>query len=302
MARMWTAHGTADGSADGGGARPRLIATDLDGTLLPAGGHISSRTRRALREAWAAGLETVFVTGRPPRWVDHLADDVGGHGVVICGNGAFVYDVGARRMLASHGMAPADARDVVAAVRAVLPGAAFGAEMVDRFLVEPPYLAVRPQRYTANADVGPVEGVDAPVGKLLVQVPGFGRDGMAAGMIEPFADDAAAFARAVVRVRDAVGDAGEVVTSGMVGLIEIGPAGVTKASALAEFCAERGVAPGDVWAFGDQHNDLAMLRWAGRSFAAGEAAPDVLAAVTDRCAGPEEDGVAQVLEWLVRGA
>ncbi len=293
MARMWTAD-------EERGAFPRMIATDLDGTLLPAGGHISERTRRALRDSRASGLETVFVTGRPPRWVDHLADDVGGHGVVICANGAFVYDVGSRRMLSSHGMGPGRAREVAALVSEVLPGAAFGAEMVDRFLVEPPYLAVRPQRYTANADVDSIDTVDAPVGKLLVQVPGFAHDGMAAGVIEPFADSVARFVEVVARVRDAVGEAGEVVTSGMVGLVEIGPPGVTKASALADFCAQRGVAPRDVWAFGDQHNDLAMLRWAGRSFAAGDAAPEVVEAVTDRCPGPEDDGVAQVLEWLVR--
>lgn len=295
MARMWTADAE-------NGTRPLLIATDLDGTLLPPGGHPSERTRRALRATWEAGLETVFVTGRPPRWVDHLAEDVGGHGVVICANGAFVYDVAERRLLAGHGMDPSVARDVARLVSSVLPGATFAAEMEDRFLVEPPYLAARPQRYTAHADVDAIDAVDRPVAKLLVQVPGFGADGMSVGVIDPFEDTLAAFAGAVARVRDAVGDAGEVVTSGMVGLIEIGPAGVTKASALEEFCGERGVAAADVWAFGDQHNDVAMLRWAGRSFAAGDVPREVLEVVTDRCAGPEDDGVAQVLEWLVRGA
>ena len=83
--------------------RPRLIATDLDGTLLRSDGTLSDRTAKVLVEIEEAGIEVVFVTARPPRWLDALADAVAGHGTVICGNGAFVYDVGARTVLAANG-------------------------------------------------------------------------------------------------------------------------------------------------------------------------------------------------------
>ncbi len=72
---------------------PRLIATDLDGTLLRPDGSVSDRTRRALSGLADVGIELVFATARPPRWVDHLADVAGAHGTVLCVNGAFVYDV-----------------------------------------------------------------------------------------------------------------------------------------------------------------------------------------------------------------
>ena len=87
--------------------RPRLVATDLDGTLLRTDGSLSPRTVEALGAAEAAGIHVVFVTARPPRWLDALADAVAGHGTVICGNGAFVYAVGSRTVTEVHGFDPA---------------------------------------------------------------------------------------------------------------------------------------------------------------------------------------------------
>ncbi len=70
----------------------RLLASDLDGTLVgPSGGMFSPRTRAALDACEAAGVPVVFVTGRPPRWLDGLAD--GRSGVAICANGALVVDL-----------------------------------------------------------------------------------------------------------------------------------------------------------------------------------------------------------------
>ena len=51
----------------------RLIASDLDGTLLRSDGTVSARTREAIRAAQAGGVRVVFVTARPPRDVRHLA-------------------------------------------------------------------------------------------------------------------------------------------------------------------------------------------------------------------------------------
>jgi hydroxymethylpyrimidine pyrophosphatase-like HAD family hydrolase len=76
-------------------------------------------------------------------------------------------------------------------------------------------------------------------------------------------------------------------------------AGVTKASTLKAVCAEHGFGADDVVAFGDMPNDLPMLAWAARSFAVGNAHPDVLQAVDEVTASNDDDGVAQVLErWL----
>ena len=75
-----------------------------------------------------------------------------------------------------------------------------------------------------------------------------------------------------------VGDRAVVAFSGAGGLAEVSAKGVTKAAALAGWCAELGIDAGEVWAFGDMPNDLPMLTWAGRSFAVANAHDDVLAA------------------------
>ncbi|CAM5410948.1 hydrolase [Streptomyces canarius] len=72
---------------------PRLIATDLDGTLLRDDKSVSPRTVAALAAAEEAGIEVFFVTGRPARWMDVVSEHVHGHGLAICGNGAAVVDL-----------------------------------------------------------------------------------------------------------------------------------------------------------------------------------------------------------------
>lgn len=264
---------------------PRLIATDLDGTLLRPDGSVSERTRRSLSMLAGMGIELVFVTARPPRWVDQLADLVGEHGTAICSNGAFVYDVRRRAVIQARGMSPPAARAIAADLRAELPGVGFAAELPEGMYMEKHYPALHKEDKVLNGAGGwSIDAVDRPVGKLLarsVQVPE-----------EEF----------LHRVARIVGRRAEVTYSGSGGLAEIAPRGVTKASSLVEWCAERGISSPDVWAFGDMPNDLPMLTWAGVSFAVANAHPDVAAAANRSCPSNAEDGVAHVLETLARKA
>ena len=81
-------------------------------------------------------------------------------------------------------------------------------------------------------------------------------------------------------------------------LVEISASGVTKATTLALLCDELGVAAHDVVAFGDMPNDLAMLEWAGTSYAMANAHPSVLDLAEHTAPSNEDDGVAAVLEEL----
>ena len=71
----------------------RLVASDIDGTILGHDGKISDRTVRAFHACRDAGVELVFVTGRPPRWLHPLQEQLGHTGRVICSNGAVVWDL-----------------------------------------------------------------------------------------------------------------------------------------------------------------------------------------------------------------
>jgi HAD superfamily hydrolase (TIGR01484 family) len=260
----------------------RLVATDLDGTLLRSDGLCSDRTRAVLAAVERAGIQVILVTARPPRWLHDLADVVGVHGLALCCNGAFIYDVRSRVIIAEHCLAAADVGQIVVDLRKALPGIVFAVESSRGFARERDYL----DDYTTPRDRSApmIEDLLGPLpGKLLArchEVP----EGM--------------FHRVVAEV---VGERAVVSYSGAAGLAEMSAAGVTKAAALVDWCAPRGIAAAEVFAFGDMPNDLPMLRWAGRSFGVANAHQDVLAMVDEVCASNDDDGVAGVLELLLAG-
>ena len=261
--------------------RPRLIASDLDGTLLRDDGRMSARTAAALLATQAAGIEVVFVTARPPRWVDEVAHAVGGHGVVICLNGAFVYDATRRSVLAEQAMPDGLVRQLTADLRSALPTITFAAERRSGFAAERRYAGPHPVPDGSPGASLIEDLLDGATGKLLarcVEVP----DADLVGLVD-----------------DVLADRAIVAYSGAAGLAEISGPGVTKATTLARWAAERGVSPGEVWAFGDMPNDLPMLLWAGRSFAVDNAHPSVRAAADQVCGSNRDDGVAAVLESIL---
>lgn len=263
-----------------------LIATDLDGTLVPPDqSGPSPFTARVLARADRAGIPLVFVTARPLRWMEGFWPHVGRHGRAVVSNGAVVYDVPARTARSVRGLSPATGLDVVAAISAAVPGATFAIECLDGIRLGADYVELHD--VPDGAPRGPLEQLwDVPALKLLVRHNGMDAiDGVEAMAADEFRDG-------VVR---AVGDAA-VATWTVDGLVEISAAGVTKASALVSLCDELGVGQDEVVAFGDMPNDLPMLRWAGRGHAVANAHPEVLAAA-DAVVGPnDDDGVAAALE------
>ncbi|MEV7172873.1 Cof-type HAD-IIB family hydrolase [Streptomyces sp. NPDC093224] len=272
---------------DGPTLSPRLIATDLDGTLLRDDKSVSPRTVAALAAAEEAGIEVFFVTGRPARWMDVVADHVHGHGLAICANGAAVVDLHAGREFVQVRSLPRDAAlTVVRALRAAAPGTSFAVELTTGINYEPAYppFFKDPGATLATAEKLLAEGMDdsaAPVLKLL------------AHHAEIAPDEFLALARTVA------GEYASITRSSPTALLEVSGHGVSKASTLALCCAERGISPAEVVAFGDMPNDVEMLSWAGTSYAMGNAHPDVVAAASGRTVANNEDGVALVIERIL---
>jgi hydroxymethylpyrimidine pyrophosphatase-like HAD family hydrolase len=284
------------------GPLPRLVATDLDGTLLRSDGAVSERTRRVLAAVEGAGVEVVFVTARPPRWLDALADVVGPHGRVICLGGAAVWDLASGTALEVYGFDAVAVRGLVADLRQAVPGVALAAERTDGPAFDP-WFPKDEAGLPATARAVPVEEVldgGAPVAKLLAVRPGSAlstRPGDVARGSSADAEQEAFF----TQVGATADDRAHLAFSGAAGLAELLPPGVTKDAALARWCARLGIDRADVWAFGDMPNDLPMLRWAGRGFAVADAHPDVLACA-DAVVGPhDDDGVATALEEALVG-
>lgn len=277
------------GGRSGRSWRPRLVALDVDGTLPawaqaqePASEPAGGRLRKAVGAALAAGAHVVLCSGRPGHGMTRVSDRLqlsgqqGERMWMVAGNGAFVCRYPPLEIVHR------EAFDARPAVRA--------------------FLGRRPSALVAieHDEVGYRVTAPFPVGELPGQM-------IPAGLAELLAGPVA---RVVIRDPTATREefvqlVGELELPGAdhsVGWsawLDLTPAGVTKASGLRHVCAELGVDGSDVLTIGDGHNDIAMLRWAGRGVAVGQAAAEVRAAADAVTAAAEDDGVALELErWF----
>jgi Cof subfamily protein (haloacid dehalogenase superfamily) len=265
--------------------RPKLIVSDLDGTLLRSDETISDETLAELRRWAGSGVPLVIATGRPPRWMLGVRERLGG-GTAICCNGAVLLDLGEFTVLDEHPLTPDVLQAITGELRRRQPGTWFAVEYGDQFRHEPIYQP----RWDVNAPGVAVatlaEMVAQPVAKLLARHEDLSRDEF------------------VELVAEVVGDTATVTNSSADALAEISARGVTKATGLARVAADRGVEPADIVYFGDMPNDLAAFDWVreggGRAVAMAQAHPDVLAAATDVTDRNDADGVAAFLAGLPR--
>jgi len=254
----------------------KLIATDLDGTLLQPGGVLSDRTRATLD---AVDADVVVVTARPPRFVE----DLGFQGTAVCSNGAVVYDLTTQEVTHAQTVPLDVVRKVSEALAEVIPNVGIAVETGLEVLCEPAF-----KGFSANNPHRTLELLDHVFAEAhqVVQMLAWAPDSESDHMMEI--------------AREAVGQHVSVTHSGGLGLLEISPPGVSKAATLEALCGSRGIGRHEVVAFGDMPNDLSVLGWAGTAYAMGNAHPLVKQACANHAPPNTEDGVAQVLEQLFR--
>lgn len=263
---------------------PTVIATDLDGTLLDDRGRLSLRTQKALMAARERGHLVVAVTARPPRSVELVPELPSVLDAAICVNGSMLLDPATGGVRLLHHIPVPIARSLCERLREVLPGASFAVETGTEVVAESRHFrdgVIGPERWTFVESAAELFARVRTVVELKVMDP----HGGAVHMIE---------AARKVSVPEVV-----MWSWGGYPLIEFNAAGVDKGHALAAWCADRGLGPESVIAFGDMLNDLAMLAWAHRSYAVANAQPELLGVATHRTASNEEDGVAIVVEELL---
>jgi hydroxymethylpyrimidine pyrophosphatase-like HAD family hydrolase len=108
------------------------VATDLDGTLLRRDASVSARTRATVAAVQGCGLRVVLVTGRPVRTARVVAELVAVHDLLVCSNGAIVYDLSRGTVVAHRPIAPGPTRALIRVARDALPGACSGSEFGPR--------------------------------------------------------------------------------------------------------------------------------------------------------------------------
>ena len=261
----------------------RLVATDLDGTLLDPAGRVTDRTVRAVTAARAAGLHVIPVTGRPPQGLWDIAARAGLGPFGVCSNGAATVDLDRNEIIETETLGRDIALRLADAMRAASPGIRMAVDVADRFwyetgFFEPP--ADWEETVVEVADIADVLGPDCY--KLVVRNPGVEAVDL------------------IAQLEEHVGEEGHLTTSGL-DWVDIGAPGVTKAYAMERVCDRLGVRVDEVLAVGDNHNDLPLLAWAGTAMAPANAIPEVLALAHRVLPANDDHGVATLLEELVAG-
>jgi Cof subfamily protein (haloacid dehalogenase superfamily) len=267
---------------------PKLIATDLDGTLVRSDETVSAYTHAVLDRVRAAGIPIVGATGRGPRLSGLTRNDIRAADYLVMAGGGRVVDH-------SGLTGPVTLRD-----------ARLSGDVLAEILTD------------LEAAVGPltvmVEALDDPDAPLwgdhdpawrypdVVQVR-TRAEALTGQVIK-------AFARAADRHVDVLLEAAlriipprlATVTQAGLGFIEICPPGVDKATGLAVIAEAIGVDPSEVLVFGDMPNDVPMFAWAGWSrVAVANAHASVLALADEVTLANDEDGVAVYLDRLLCG-
>jgi Cof subfamily protein (haloacid dehalogenase superfamily) len=263
------------------GAR-KLVALDVDGTLVNHDGHMSAAVREAARAVVEAGHQVVVATGRSLNATLPVIELIGMRsGYAICSNGAVTLRIDA--------------------------GLADGYEVVDRVTFNPgPALRVlRSKLPTAKFALEDEEGKFLSTERFQDATFGIEAEGVdfetlaEATAVRVVVSSADSTPEEFEHAIDSAGLHGVTYSVGWSAWLDIAASGVTKASALETLRRQLGVDPADTVAMGDGRNDIEMLDWAARSVAMGQAPAEVAAVAREVTGTVEQDGAAAVLRSLL---
>lgn len=271
----------------------RLIATDLDRTLLDSDGGVSPRTRAALDAATAAGIHVVPATARNPVGLRHLRPVLGLDEWALCSNGSFGIHLTTRELLFADEVTAPVIAGIVTVLDTAVRGVRYAAvrDAGERFIAQEGYADLATfadHKRDPSAMHGETLDVvtGAPALKLVFRH----------GTIS--SPELYEIARDLVDTGQLDGSRFEMTLSGAP-FVEVMAAGVSKASGLAQLCARLGVDRSEVLAFGDGLNDREMLTWAGHGVAVANAEDEVKDVADEITASNDDEGVARVIETLL---
>ena len=268
----------------------RLLALDLDGTLLDSHLQIRRATVEALQRVRAQGVQVMIVTGRHhvaayPYW-HQLGLELPG----ICCNGAYLYDYRTRQALASDPLTRDEARNLLQLVRKHnIFTMVYDQDFMAYENKDPHLRRLLKWSATLPLEVRPrIDQVDS-FERLLEEVTTIWKFTSAC-------DNEMAMQAFIADIKQGLGLSCE--WSGN-GRLDITHAGNSKANRLAQWIAEHGIAYDEVLAIGDQHNDMDMLRAAGMGVAMGNSLAEVQSCANWVTGSNDSDGIADVLQQFM---
>ncbi|HEU4421504.1 MAG TPA: HAD family hydrolase [Pilimelia sp.] len=265
---------------------PKLVATDLDGTLVRSDDTVSAYSHEVLDRIRAAGIPVVGATGRGPRLTELTRNDIRAADFLVLAGGGRVVDQ-------SDPAGPVVLRD----------------ERLDGRVLAELLAALEARVGPLTVMVEALDSPDAPLWGDYDEAWRYPDRFEARPRAECFRGEVIkAFARTpdhlvdalLVAAREVMPPELAAVTQAGLGFIEICPPGVDKATGLAIVAQTLGVDPAEVLVFGDMPNDLPMFEWAGWArVAVANAHPAVLAAADEITPRNDDDGVALYLDRLL---
>jgi HAD superfamily hydrolase (TIGR01484 family) len=258
--------------------QPRLVALDVDGTLVNEENRLSPAVSEAVRALVARGIHAVVTTGRAVPGAIEVVERLGlPDGMAVCSNGAVTvgFRGGTSPLRETLEILDAVTFDASEAVRRVVEHVPDAFVAVEEIGVG--YRVNQPFPSGEIAGTITVEELDSlvaePVTRVIIRAP---------------AHDPHEFHELVEGL--GLGDINYYI--GYTAWLDLAPLGVSKASGLSGVCDRIGIAAENVLAVGDGYNDVEMLEWAGRGVAMGHA-PDRLKDIADAVTGTvAEDGLA----------
>ncbi len=275
--------------------RYRLLAIDVDGTLVNSSDELTPATQAALRSATAAGIHVVLATGRRYSHTLHLVEPLGISVPLVTAGGALVKDPATHQTLFKTEFDRKLLCEMLTTLdRAGCDALLNGDTFADGFDFYHPSPA-RENRHLAE---------------YMALNPGCGRvwpDFFAAPPPGVFAGFTMGGREEMLAVENRLHAAlpGKINTHVLRSpryrgfMCELAPAGVTKWSAIRRLAAEWGIADAEICAVGDDVNDIHMIRAAGLGVAMGNAVPEVIAAADRVAPTHDHDGLVEVVAWLL---
>jgi len=278
-------------------AAPRVLALDIDGTLLNSRGEISPRNRAAIAAAREAGVRIALVTGRRYPAAKRIADLLPGLTSLVLHNGGLVVEdslaIRVRPLARSSAIALVTFAKTVGADPVVHFGHA-GEGLLYVENASPSHTLLAYYLSRSHPDVRVVESLEA----VLEEEADDPLQVMFGGSMNEMSELASGIEARGLEIRALR----TVYPNDNLSLIDVVAPSVDKSEALQFLCARWGVEIDEVLAIGDNWNDRDMLLAVGKGCVMGNADPGLRALGLEVLPGNDEDGVAFAVERFVLGA
>jgi len=263
--------------------RPKLIAIDLDGTLLSHDNRVSDRAKAAIWELESLGTKVVIATGRPLRSAKAILEDVRLTELAILFNGAGIYSLDQQKFLHSFSLTEQTIQDVLQHICKDFPEVLTGYESETSWGVDPiRYEEIKDYLKTQNYAAPKVGDIAKLTKNQSVMKLHFRHSTIDAISLSKSLENLPVYMTWHENI-----------------LLEVMAENVNKKAAVAKIATDLGIAQSETAAFGDAHNDMQMLSWVGYSVAMDNGDPEVKAMADFVTSSNLDDGVAEVLEsWL----